>query len=924
MKLLRNLVLVLLLVLATASIALRWYFNDQKLRQIAEQQLSKLAQAPVHIAALHLGLWDGIEVDGLQVTSGRETLRIKRLALHWTWAFKRQITLSEVAIEGIDVTIDKQGKLARFSKTSSGDTPPFDAQQFVMPIAVEVRKISLIVEKITWLDNKNSASLTDAYLTGKFSGKDKLINLDMVLGIGDPQHFATATIDHDKTHLVMQPYLTTRIHSTKLTCLHLSLESKIHLNNRPLLAINAAVSDVFADRRVELQKLEVALHFDDVAPLIAVFLPQMHLHGRLNAVLTPFSAPIENIPQQLFGLHVQTEAFGVQMPGVQLRNIQTVCDLEVAQSGHVDIKNLSIDIDRKLFLQAHGLIDRAQTSILRFRHLKLNVDIPSIAALRTMLSMQLPANGTLSASANLNGDVSYQELAQLLQPPKGADLSQQLDNATQLMETVLQRLRRGLPFTAHLEVTGSHLAYTDMQTQVHNMRTRARFAIEQHRLDANIQTDIEKITGPMYLANLRNNAHWTTTSDGFDFSFDNVTGEAKLPNTVLQNSRFQTLAHYIPGGDLQIQRLQAEVPSAGFSLDATGSVHKPLRALATRAWKKPGLPGIETSLALRMTADLNKAPLDMAVQGTAQCEAHVLLRDALAKLTGTLQLDDVSVQNHDNAIYHLRGTLPFELGFLFGQSPQNAAVLTKDLALGDGSLSLATYEQDIRQHPTRSSFYETARPYQRPQHLTAESIHVGPYSINQIDIDGRLRQGVLTADRFSMQFLGGDVLGSFGLQLAPDGSVRAVVNGEVSNLDASHFERLHLTPGPGSELNADLHFAFLLGSNARDVDLNVNVTRLGTQTLDRLLQLLDPDQLDPKLQEKRKQLKLVTIARASAWIRYENLNIDLDTLPIWHIPYTKVGFPKLDKALIRRYALSDQLNIIMQPYQNKLAMFLGW
>jgi len=68
-----------------------------------------------------------------------------------------------------------------------------------------------------------------------------------------------------------------------------------------------------------------------------------------------------------------------------------------------------------------------------------------------------------------------------------------------------------------------------------------------------------------------------------------------------------------------------------------------------------------------------------------------------------------------------------------------------------------------------------------------------------------------------------------------------------------------LKPGPQSELSADCSAQFLFGPQIRDLEADMNVTKIGPDTLDRFLQLLDPDKANPAIQDYRKYLPLITI-----------------------------------------------------------------
>ncbi len=130
-----------------------------------------------------------------------------------------------------------------------------------------------------------------------------------------------------------------------------------------------------------------------------------------------------------------------------------------------------------------------------------------------------------------------------------------------------------------------------------------------------------------------------------------------------------------------------------------------------------------------------------------------------------------------------------------------------------------------------------------------------------------------------MHVLGGDVVGNMALRITSDRALLAMMDFKISNLDASNFSQLELKPGPESELDADMRVTFKTAPHVRELNFDMNVTHIGAKTLDRFLQLLDPDGQNASLQTTRGQLGFVRIENLATWVRYENLNMDIDVLP---------------------------------------------
>ena len=105
----------------------------------------------------------------------------------------------------------------------------------------------------------------------------------------------------------------------------------------------------------------------------------------------------------------------------------------------------------------------------------------------------------------------------------------------------------------------------------------------------------------------------------------------------------------------------------------------------------------------------------------------------------------------------------------------------------------------------------------------------------------------------------------------------------------------------------------------------MNVTKIGSETLDRFLQLLDPKATNDNLQSTRRNLNLVRIDNVAVWIRYESLNMDLAVTTLLRIPGTQIGFPNIGRELLRRSSLKGYLDEYLDPLNAKyLAPLLEW
>jgi hypothetical protein len=269
-------------------------------------------------------------------------------------------------------------------------------------------------------------------------------------------------------------------------------------------------------------------------------------------------------------------------------------------------------------------------------------------------------------------------------------------------------------------------------------------------------------------------------------------------------------------------------------------------------------------------------------------------------------------------VQNVNGTLPFDVRLVFG--PNDAATpLAFQVGFGGGRVALLTSGDDIRNKPSRPVHYARLVPYRRRQGLSVERIESGVMQLSNIALDARVRDGVLAADRIAMNVLGGDVLGEMAVQLDRHNRVVGLVDFKTSNIDASNFEGLDLEPGPASELSADINVAMVFGPAERDLAVTMNVTKVGDQAFDRLLQALSDNGKDEKMESYRSQLGLVDIREVAIWMRYENLNMDLDYSAV--VP----GYSPIPREMLRRFPMSGILDVQLQPYLDRyLAPNLGW
>lgn len=553
---------------------------------------------------------------------------------------------------------------------------------------------------------------------------------------------------------------------------------------------------------------------------------------------------------------------------------------------------------------------------------------------RNQASQPMQLEGVVDARIALDGPLA---LARLKEPRCRITTqvwAQQIDASYQCLQDWLTVLTNGAFPQTHLHVTGHQIGYHDHHNRVHAMNLDVDV---QLRNNATLTTAvaIKQIQGAMSAQNLAltfsaridNNTIASTTSltaDSFTRTMSKPTAAAQPADTSTQeftNAKLNMAWRYIMGGDLHLDQWDADLPSMGFSSKIHGVIRKPLRAVMERAWEQPMLPNVTADMTLQVTTSQPMQHGSMALNG------NLGINRGITRWIGTLHLQDISGTWDTLRVDTANGDLPMDIGLVWGPD-EHAIPLLRDLPVGGGTLALLVKPHDdthgSTQSTSASSYYTRIDPYQQRSPITVRKITVGAHTLSALTLDAQVISGMLSVDRLQLNVLGGDVVGSLGLQLADDARIYAAMDVRVSGMDASYFPALHLTPGPDSEMNADVRAGLILGPHQRDISLNMNVTRIGSKTLDRFLQLLDPQQQDAKLQDQRKKLQLVTIRSVGVWLRYDNLYVDLDSLPLLRIPFTHVGIPQLERELIRRRSMADTLDQLMLPTMTQLGTYLGW
>ncbi len=593
-----------------------------------------------------------------------------------------------------------------------------------------------------------------------------------------------------------------------------------------------------------------------------------------------------------------------------------------------------------LVAKMHGVIDQAITAAPVFTGLRLDlgpVDVAkAIALLPPGKRMAGTVAGRMSMLMSIEGRVPYKELLPKTKAPgvkllpDRSNLAEVLGAYATFLEDWQREFAAGLPLSATVAFLLKDGVFINDKNDAHGITMASEFRLEPHQPVFTWTLDIAELTQPLHASGLHT---------GFEFSWNDGVMRAAYDASVatltrdnlpkpLVDARMEAVCRYRLGGDLLFDVFRMEAPDLGFLLDASGVWVKPWQLATNDGLHQPNLPGLDTTL--RWSLALNPGERRPLTVGGPELGGGLALSGSLRAADGVIALEGLFATEHfsfvsgSNAVEEMSGGIPFDIRMAFDPRLE-ATVLRRNFALGGGVFALLTSGEDIRKRPARPTYYERIQPYRDRPGLRARRIKSGSYELDDFVLEGRLTNGMLLADAIAMHVLGGDLVGNMAFQIGRDASVRGDMAFKVSNMDASYFKDLRLEPGPDSELSADMQVGFLFAPKSRDITLNMNITKIGAETFDRFLQILDPKAQDEKLQANRRNLRYVRIDNVAMWMRYEALNMDLAVTTFLRIPGTQIGFPKIDRELLRRYSLSDRLDDIVAPIKNNtLAPALGW
>lgn len=383
--------------------------------------------------------------------------------------------------------------------------------------------------------------------------------------------------------------------------------------------------------------------------------------------------------------------------------------------------------------------------------------------------------------------------------------------------------------------------------------------------------------------------------------------------------------------DLRLDKLSLRLPSRGVYMDLTGRVDDlfPLNATRLPRFDLKAEAGINNAKATEEAASTFLAP---GVRGAGKLGMALRLGSSggdRLQLKGRLLAD----------AFHL-----WQRGGSAGRASRvevrdlNARIpLAQQLLLRDGRIQLPAPREPLTSLTGRGALYTELRPFTRKTTgltlggllLEKEGIKgTQKLRVDRAELDLALEDNALRMRRLYLKLFGGDIAGSLQAQvisLAPLDLVLQLRT-QVTGVNLAYLDREAKVYTDETEVSAMMDLDYRPARE--ELAGRVEITSLSLKMLDAMLAYLDPDRVNPSVQENRKLLAAwymkwidPRVRQVSLWIRHGNANMDI-SMDAWFVVGTILR-RVLENMHVRRLNILPMLRREVTPMMRKLERSLG-
>jgi len=334
-------------------------------------------------------------------------------------------------------------------------------------------------------------------------------------------------------------------------------------------------------------------------------------------------------------------------------------------------------------------------------------------------------------------------------------------------------------------------------------------------------------------------------------AFRRLTAEKQWPEA-LEDMELSGVAQLIGKKEFRLDELNLRSPAMGLDLRVSGQVVRPVAAKHWSEWRL----AIRTHGSLRPPKSL-LLPGQMRMRGGAGFEMAIKSQGAgIVRGLGKLTAKGLGIQGPGFSIQGAEGGIQVDQRLAIYPVPGLLVAKSSDASGSAGKRG------------GRSSAYDQAlRPLKGDSRgFGIASIRLGRLEFSDMVGNLELGGGALSLGSLRFAFLEGDVVADTSLILAPPGTRRLELDAEMSGIDLSRLSELSMTGS--SDVSGNTRFMVDWGEKAFASELNL--TRIGRQTLQALLLAVDQKEANPGVLKLRRFLADYKVAprRVEVVVRY--------------------------------------------------------
>ena len=196
------------------------------------------------------------------------------------------------------------------------------------------------------------------------------------------------------------------------------------------------------------------------------------------------------------------------------------------------------------------------------------------------------------------------------------------------------------------------------------------------------------------------------------------------------------------------------------------------------------------------------------------------------------------------------------------------------------------YKDQKQFSASRRGFFNELREFSPYKNIfRVGALKFGPHTASNIGMDIYYRGNQLFLDRFLMEVLGGGVAGNLFLSQTPEGPELEFAT-DFAHIDFNKLVKNQVSASErDAEVDGNLKFNFKVNQgsanqkiNLDQIGLELNITHIGKQVLDRILLFIDPEESSPAIVDTRSKLDLAIPQNMHVKVAYGNLSMDIGML----------------------------------------------